>query len=195
MILNNLDLWIPAPLCTDLTEEQRNLGLVVRQGGCWTRSMSVWFPGFPSYILTFFSCWGNTSWTSLVNELHAIFWTSVSILMFLLLKRAFMYVLMSVFWGENYDILHQKKKLIRKYITKSNYSVSWLTVTKLSVWACKDLFILHETPYLNDRTRCKISGSFPQENLLWTWPHRGWAYILFDSEEHTSAYLPGYPFW
>lgn len=153
MILNNLDLWIPAPLCTDLTEEQRNLGLVVRQGGCWTRSMSVWFPGFPSYILTFFSCWGNTSWTSLVNELHAIFWTSVSILMFLLLKRAFMYVLMSVFWGENYDILHQKKKLIRKYITKSNYSVSWLTVTKLSVWACKDLFILHETPYLSDRNQ------------------------------------------
>lgn len=39
MILNNLDLWIPAPLCTDLAEEMRNLGLVVRQGGCWTRSI------------------------------------------------------------------------------------------------------------------------------------------------------------
>lgn len=54
MILNNLNLWIPAPLCTDLTEEQSNLGLVVRQGGCWTRSMSVWFSGFPSYIFTHF---------------------------------------------------------------------------------------------------------------------------------------------
>lgn len=27
---------------------------------------------------------------------------------------------------------------------------------------CRGLATLHETPYLNDRTRCKFSGSFPQ---------------------------------
>lgn len=53
MILNNLYLWIPAPLRTDLTEEQRNLGLVVRQGGCWTRGMSVWFQAFQATFLLF----------------------------------------------------------------------------------------------------------------------------------------------
>lgn len=46
-----------------------------------------------------------------MNKLHAISWTSVSILMSLLLKSAFMYVLMSVFWGENYNVLHQKNTL------------------------------------------------------------------------------------
>lgn len=43
----------PAPLCTDLTEEPTNLALVVRQGGCWTRSTSVWFLAFQDTFLLF----------------------------------------------------------------------------------------------------------------------------------------------
>lgn len=44
-----------------------------------------------------------------------------------------MYVLMSIFWGENYNVLYQKKILFRKEITKTNCSVNWPTVTKLSL--------------------------------------------------------------
>lgn len=53
-LLNNLDLWIPAPLRADLTQEPRNLGLVLRQGGCWTSSVSGGSQAFQAAFLLFF---------------------------------------------------------------------------------------------------------------------------------------------
>lgn len=38
--------------------------------------------------------------------------------------------------------------------------------------------MLHGTPYLNDRTRCKISGSFPQGKPFMTMDAQRRVYIL-----------------
>ena len=93
MLLNNLDLWIPAPLCTDLTQEPRNLGLMLRQGGCWTGSASGWFSGFPSYIFTLFLHSEEIfPEHSKQNGQHAISWTLVNSPMSVSVKSAPLYL-------------------------------------------------------------------------------------------------------
>lgn len=116
MLLNNLDLWFPAPLCTDLTQEVRNLGLVLKQGGCWSSSVSGRLSGFPCYIFTLFPraeeifpkhCKQNGP--------RAISWTLVNSPMSVSVKSASLYLCWCSYFGEEMMIYCINTFCKRKY--------------------------------------------------------------------------------
>lgn len=91
MLLNNRDLWIPAPLHADRTQDLRNL--MLRQGSCWTGSTSGWFSGFPSYLLTLFPHAEQIfSKHHKQNGQHAISWTLINSPMSVSLKSTSLYL-------------------------------------------------------------------------------------------------------
>lgn len=91
MLLNNRDLWIPAPLHADRTQDLRNP--MLRQGSCWTSSTSGWFSGFPSYLLTLFPHAEQIfSKHHKQNGQHATSWTLINSPMSVSLKSASLYL-------------------------------------------------------------------------------------------------------
>jgi len=87
VLLNNLT------HCADLTQEQRNLGLVLSQGGCWAGKASGWFSGFPSYIFTLFPHAEEMfPKRGKQTEQHAITWPVVNSPTSVLVKSASLYL-------------------------------------------------------------------------------------------------------
>ena len=64
--------------------------------------------------------------------------------------------------GGNHDILHQKKTLFLKENIQNNCSVNWLKVPKSSILAMQRPGHAAWDTQPNNRTRRKISGSYPQ---------------------------------
>lgn len=171
MLLNNLDLWIPALLCADLTQEQRNLGLVLRQGGCWSSSTSGWFSGSPRYTFTLFPHAEEIfPKHHKQNGQHTISWTLVNRTMSVSVKSASLCLCWCPYFGEEIMIYCiRRKHFFKKKISKITVLSTALNSQSHLFWQCRGLAMLHETPYVSR------------------------VYVLFAWEQ--QAYLPGDLFW
>lgn len=68
----------------------------------------------------------------------------------------------------------RRKNFSEKKLPKATILSTGLQLQNCLSGQCKDLLMLHETPYLKTtELDVKSQAASHKENLLWTWPHRG----------------------